>query len=94
MEKVTITIPLDFALDIATFGESGKIPRLTQISIEKELKKLGYEKELNETRKNKTKNLFKSLDRVLGSDNMKKIDDAVKIGVNAIKVANRMNNKN
>jgi len=91
MEKITITIPLDFAIEIATYGELGKISKFAQISIEKELKRLGYEKQLNIARDEKTKELFKSLNRTLGSDSMKKIEDAIKIGKDAIKVANRMN---
>lgn len=94
MEKVTIEIPLDFAIEIATYGESGKISRFAQLSIEKELTRLGYDDKLNSVREEKTKNLFNSLNRTLGSDSMNKIESAIKIGKDAIKVSNRMNDNN
>ena len=92
--KVTIEIPLGFAVEIATYGESGKISRFAQMSIEKELTRLGYNQELDNAREEKTKKLFNSLNRTLGSDSMNKIENAIKIGTDAIKVSNRMNDNN
>ncbi len=94
MKKVRIEIPLDYAVDIATYGESGEVSRFVQKSIEKELTRLGYNQELDNARDEKTKKLFNSLNRTLGSDSMKILEKAIKIGTDAIKVSNRMNNKN
>jgi len=94
MKKVRIEIPLDFAVEIATYGESGTISRFVQMSIEKELTRLGYNKELDIAREEKTKKLFNSLNKTLGSDSVNKIQKAIKIGTDAIKVSNRMNDNN
>jgi hypothetical protein len=64
------------------------------MSIEKELTRLGYNQELDNAREEKTKKLFNSLNRTLGSDSMNKIENAIKIGTDAIKVSNRMNDNN
>lgn len=55
MKKITITIPLDIALEIATYGEYGKVSRNTQHYMEKQVKQMGYEKELNDLRDQKLK---------------------------------------
>ena len=94
MEKIKIEIALDFAIDIATYGESGFLSRLVQLSFEKELERLGYEKEIRGVREEKLNRIFNNLSRTLGASNMKKIEDAIETGKEAIKVANRLTNKN
>ena len=94
MEKISINIPLSIAIEIATYGDNGKVSKIAQLSIEKELNRLGYQKQLTEERKNKTKRLFESLKKTLGSDAMNKLDDAIKIGKDAITISKRMNDKN
>lgn len=94
MDKVTITIPLDVAVEIATYGESGRISRFAQNSFEKELTRLGYDQKIENAREEKTKKLFNSLNRTLGSDSVNKLKKAIKVGTDAIKVSNRMNDDN
>ena len=94
MKKIKIEIPLSHAIEIATYGESGSLSRLTQLSFEKELKRLGYEKEVHEVREEKMNRIFGNLSRTLGASNMKKLEDAIETGREAIKVANRLTNKN
>ena len=93
-KKIKIEIPLEYVIDIASFGESGTLNRMVQISFEKEIKRLGYEKELQEARDEKMDRIFGNLSRTLGASNMKKLEDAIETGREAIKVANRLTNKN
>ena len=94
MEKIKSEILLEHAIEIATYGESGSLSRLTQLSFEKELKRLGHEREVHEAREEKMDRIFGNLSRTLGASNMKKLDDAIKIGKEAISVASRLTNKN
>ena len=94
MEKIKIEIALDFAIDIATYGESGSLPRIVQMAFEKQLKNLGYEKEVQKVRDKKINKLFNNISRTLGASNMKKLEDVIETGKEAIKVANRLTNKN
>lgn len=94
MKKIKVEIPLEFAIEIATYGETGKVSRLIQTSFQKELKKLGFENELNVAREKKLNDLFGNIKRVLGDENVQKINDSIETAKNAIKVATRLNNKN
>lgn len=94
MKKITITIPLDIALEIATYGEYGKVSRNTQHYMEKQVKQMGYEKELNDLRDQKLKASAENLSRILGSDVMNKIEESLKVAKDAMIVASRMNEKN
>lgn len=94
MKKITITIPLDLALEISTYGSSGKISTSAQMFMEKQVKQMGYEKELNDLRDKKLKESSENLAKILGSDVMSKIDESLKIAKDAMQVAARMNEKN
>ena len=94
MKKITITIPVNLALEIASYGSDGKISRTAQLEFESHLKRMGYEEQLNEVRKEKLKKTAENLGKILGSDAMKKLDDTLKIAKDAMVVASRMNEKN
>ena len=94
MKKIKIEIPLDHAIEIATYGENGSLSRLLQMSFEKGLNDLGYHKEIQKVRDEKINKMFNNLSRTLGASNMKKLEDAIETGKEAIRVANRLTNKN
>lgn len=93
-KKIKIEIPLSHAVEIATYGESGALSRLVQMSFEKALNDLGYQKEIQKVRDEKINKIFNNLSRTLGASNMKKLEDAIETGKSAIRVANRLTNKN
>jgi len=94
MKKIKIEIPLEYAIEIATYGESGALSRLVQMSFEKGLKDLGYQNEIQKARDEKINKIFVNLSRTLGASNMKKIESALETGKESIRVANRLTNKN
>lgn len=94
MKKIKIEIPLDYAVEIATYGESGALSRLVQMSFEKALKDLGYQNDVQKARDEKINKIFGNLSRTLGASNTKKLEDAIETGKEAIRVANRLTNKN
>jgi len=92
-KTINIELPVDLAIEIATYGETGKISRIAQRKFEKAVIDNGYKNELTQARDEKIKNLFGKIERTLGTDATKTIKDAVKTGEEAIRVANRMNNQ-
>jgi hypothetical protein len=88
--KIVIELPLDIALEIATYGEYGKISRFVQKLFEKQIVEKGFKQDLLNTQDQKLEKLKENLSRTLGGDVMKKVDDAIQTGVEAIKVANRL----
>jgi hypothetical protein len=91
-KTITIEISLDIALEIASYGEYGKISRIAQKLFEKQIIEKGFKQDLLNMQDQKLEKLKENLSRTLGGDTMKKLDDIIHVGVDAIKVANRLNN--
>jgi hypothetical protein len=93
-DKIVIQIPVEYAVEIATYGETGEVSKFIQLFFEKQLKEKGLEYKVQEAREEKMQKMFKNLKRTLGDQNMAKLEDAIETGKQAIRVATRMNQKN
>ena len=93
MKKITVEIPVDYLIDIATYGRIGtnEFSKQMQIWAEKEVNSSGFQSELNQSRQEKLEKLRQNLKNVLGSDVMEKVDNAIKDGIKALNIVKKNN---
>lgn len=88
--NISIQVPLDVMLEIATYGSNGRISEHVQRRFEKMLIEQGYQEELHVMREAKLEEMRANLSRTLGPTNMKKLESVIATSVEAIKIASRM----
>jgi hypothetical protein len=78
MDKIVIQIPVDYVVELATYGETGKVSKLIQLFFEKQLKDKGLENKIHTAREIKLQETFVNLKRTLGSEGVKNLKTLLK----------------